>query len=142
MSKPTKQVIVWNNGLRNKSGGKIRAGKFAAQISHASMAFITRGGYFTKPTMVDGAIFMNPNMSNPAEAEDWMENSFTKVVLKVNSDEELLEIYNKAKSAGLEVHLITDAGRTEFNGPTRTCVGIGPNYSELVDAITGHLELM
>jgi PTH2 family peptidyl-tRNA hydrolase len=45
--------------------------------------------------------------------------------------------------AGLEVHLITDNGKTEFHGePTRTCLAIGPDDAEKIDAITGRLQLL
>jgi PTH2 family peptidyl-tRNA hydrolase len=53
-----------------------------------------------------------------------------------------MEIYNKAKEAGLEVHIITDSGRTEFKEPTKTCLAIGPDLSEKIDTITGHLKLL
>jgi PTH2 family peptidyl-tRNA hydrolase len=36
-----------------------------------------------------------------------------------------------------------DAGLTEFNGvPTKTCIAIGPNWSDEIDEITGHLKLL
>jgi PTH2 family peptidyl-tRNA hydrolase len=61
----------------------------------------------------------------------------------VDSEEELMQIHDKAVEAGLEVHLITDSGRTEFHGqPTRTCLAIGPDEADKIDAITGHLELL
>ena len=38
--------------------------------------------------------------------------------------------------------MIIDLGKTEFNGePTKTCLAIGPNKTELIDSITGHLKL-
>ena len=44
---------------------------------------------------------------------------------------------------GLEVHLITDSGRTEFHGQsTRTCLAIGPDDALKIDRVTGHLELL
>jgi PTH2 family peptidyl-tRNA hydrolase len=40
------------------------------------------------------------------------------------------------------VHLITDRGLTEFGGvPTRTCLAVGPDYYDLIDPVTGDLEL-
>jgi PTH2 family peptidyl-tRNA hydrolase len=61
----------------------------------------------------------------------------------VDSEQELMDIYDRAVRAGLEVHLITDSGRTEFHGePTRTCLAIGPAVAEAVDVITGHLQLL
>ncbi len=44
---------------------------------------------------------------------------------------------------GLVCSLIIDAGLTEFGGvPTRTCIAIGPNWSDEIDEITGHLKLL
>jgi PTH2 family peptidyl-tRNA hydrolase len=76
------------------------------------------------------------------EALEWMRSSFTKITLKVESEEELMEIYEKASRAGLVVHLVIDSGLTEFAGPTTTCLAIGPHYSERIDPITGHLQPM
>ena len=53
-----------------------------------------------------------------------------------------MAVYVKALGAGLGAHLITDRGLTEFGGvPTRTCLGIGPDYDQLIDPVTGDLEL-
>ncbi len=136
-----KQVIVWNNSLRNKNGQKVRAGKFAAQISHASMAFLLNGADFAR-TKEESIRFCNCSMTNSVEMKEWIETGYIKIVCKVNSEEELLGIYELAKATGLEAHIITDAGHTEFDKPTITCVGIGPNYSEDIDYVTSHLELM
>ena len=127
----TKQVIVMRTDLN------MRKGKMIAQGSHASMAFIARNGMF------DSEKFLNIQMPNLKEAQEWMLNSYTKVCLQVASEAELDEIYKKAEKAGLTVHMIIDSGRTEFNGvPTKTCLAIGPHYSEKIDKITGHLKLL
>jgi PTH2 family peptidyl-tRNA hydrolase len=61
----------------------------------------------------------------------------------VNSDEERMAVFDRAKAAGLEVHLITDSGRTAFHGrPTRTCLAVGPDVADWIDAVTGHLKLL
>ena len=73
----------------------------------------------------------------------WLTGAFAKVCCRVNSEEELMSIFDKANAAGLEVHLITDSGKTEFHGqPTRTCLAIGPDVAEKIDVLTGHLELL
>ena len=60
----------------------------------------------------------------------------------MGSEQELLAVYARALRAGLVVHLITDGGLTEFGGvPTRTCLGIGPDYDDRIDPVTGDLEL-
>jgi PTH2 family peptidyl-tRNA hydrolase len=59
----------------------------------------------------------------------------------VDSEAELLEIAQKAREARV-IHVITDAGHTEFGGvPTKTCLAIGPDEDEKIGAITGHLKL-
>jgi PTH2 family peptidyl-tRNA hydrolase len=69
--------------------------------------------------------------------------SFAKVCVRCNSEEELMAIHDKAIEMGLEVHLITDSGRTKFQGqPTRTCLVIGPDDVSKIDLVTGHLELL
>ena len=60
----------------------------------------------------------------------------------MDSLDELKEIEAQAKEANLEVHLIVDSGRTEFNGvPTPTCLAIGPDEADKIDEITGGLKL-
>ena len=72
-----------------------------------------------------------------------MTGAFAKICCRVNSEDELMNIHDKAIEVGLEVHLITDSGKTEFHGhPTRTCLAIGPDVSEKIDAVTGQLELL
>lgn len=72
----------------------------------------------------------------------WMKSGSTKITLIVNSEKELIDIYNKAKKVGLNASIITDSGRTEFKGiKTKTAVGIGPNNSKDIDKITGNLRL-
>ena len=61
----------------------------------------------------------------------------------MDSEEELLKIYEKAKKAKLPCSLITDSGKTEFNGvPTNTVVVIGPDKSTKIDKITKKLKLL
>ena len=151
-NEPVKQVIVMRAKFPDKDGElkKLRTGKYIAQGAHASMAFLT--SKFRS--------LLEPDRDNPRdeitgyciptfqrvpfsfEQFKWIADRFTKVVLYVDTEEELLEIYDKAKDAKLTAHLITDAGATEFNGvPTKTCLAIGPHYASKIDAITGHLKL-
>lgn len=72
---------------------------------------------------------------------EWDAGSFTKITLAVNSEEELLQINEKALQNGLPVRLIRDNGWTVFNGvKTLTCLGILANSKE-IDKVTGHLPL-
>ena len=122
---PTKQVIVMRNDLN------MRKGKMIAQGSHASISFLTR------------RIKSSGKLKVSAAEQDWLDGSFAKICVRVDSEEELLDVFNKAKVAGLEAHLITDSGKTEFNGvPTNTCIAIGPDYCSKIDKITGNLQLL
>lgn len=103
----------------------MRKGKMVAQGAHASLSA------FLSIKDKDDAV------------KDWLTSGFTKICVSVNSEEELIEIYNKARAKGLNCAMITDAGRTEFNGvPTKTCCAIGPNWAEEIDPITNKLSLL
>jgi peptidyl-tRNA hydrolase, PTH2 family len=125
--RPVKQVIVIRRDLR------MRRGKEIAQGAHAAMAWLTR-------RMVFGDASASVSLS--AAETDWLAGSFRKVTVTVTSEEQLMAVYEKARAAGLVAELITDSGRTEFHGvPTPTSVGIGPDYDDLIDPVTGDLDL-
>jgi peptidyl-tRNA hydrolase, PTH2 family len=93
---------------------------------------------------VDGVVDFHNwlGYSLPKDFDEWVETGTTKICLQVQSEEELLSLYQAALKAGLEAYLVKDAGRTEFKGvETYTAVAIGPNQSEAIDKITGHLKL-
>lgn len=76
------------------------------------------------------------------EEKAWLDSSYAKICCRVDSEQELLDLVEKAKAAGLTVHLVQDAGKTEFNGvPTYTCAAIGPHSLEKFEGITSHLKL-
>lgn len=118
----TKQVIVMRNDLN------MRKGKMSAQAAHSVSAFllekIATGRGWTEAEIL------------------WLQTGHTKICVRAETEAHLVEIYNQAKEAGLEVHIITDEGRTEFDGPTRTCLAIGPDFSSKIDPITGTLKLL
>lgn len=73
----------------------------------------------------------------------WIHGIFTKVVVGVNSEQELKDIYYAAQDMDLPCCIIKDVGKTEFDGiPTYTAVAIGPCDAALVDKVTGHLQLL
>jgi PTH2 family peptidyl-tRNA hydrolase len=148
-----KQVIIMRKDLN------MRKGKMVAQGAHASMAAIINLGYvhhntnsrtgkrlcskLEVPLWVERFEFSGkPDINLPAVIE-WLEGRFTKVCVSVDSEQELVDIIDRAKAAGLVTSLITDAGLTEFGGvPTITCGCVGPAYPEEVDPFTGHLKLL
>ena len=124
-----KQMIVIRKDL------KMRRGKEIAQGAHASMTWLSY--------RIQDAIEGNPVASYfNQEEEAWLFGPFTKICLRVDSEEELHEVHKKALEAGLLSYMCVDSGKTEFDGvPTPTCVAIGPNEAEKIDEITGDLKL-
>lgn len=131
-----KQVIVMRTKYPDGKGGylSLRKGKLISQGAHASMMWLVDRVKTIKPHYMD-------DLFSEAETE-WMNGLFTKVTLQVDSEQELLDIYNKAKGKSLLSYYVTDVGKTEFNGvPTITALAIGPNESEKIDLVTGGLKL-
>lgn len=138
-----KQVIIIRKDL------KMNSGKLNAQKDHASLGvFINmlKGIKYDEkfiPEIENEEYNLSLNVKVGSDLDVWLRESFKKIYLWVNSEEELLEIYNKAKELNLPAVKIVDSGLTCFNNtPTTTCVGIGPVAAELVDKITGHLKLV
>lgn len=124
-----KQVIIARKDL-NMSPGKL-----ASQVAHASLGALLSEIRDTRT----GTTF---TLKEKSAAYTWLNEDFTKVVLQVNSEEELLELYRIAKSKGMPCALIADDGKTEFDGvKTITCLGIGPDFNIEIDKITGNLKL-
>lgn len=120
----TKQVVVWRHDLN------CRLGKKMAQAGHAVMAFLSN----KIRAKLDG----DTATITLSKAElDYIQGNFRKVVLRVESEADLLVIYQRAKDLGLTVELIEDSGLTEFDGPTKTCLAIGPDEDEKIDQVTG-----
>lgn len=135
----TKQVIVVRKDL------KMKHGKMAAQVAHASMAAVLNQGEVIerkdKSDQVAVRRFDMDLMHNPALNHWLFLDSFTKVCVAVHSEAELLEIYEKVKAVKIPHALIRDSGRTVFKEPTYTCLAIGPLVNEAFDKYTGHLKL-
>lgn len=131
-----KQVIVMRKDLN------MRKGKMVAQGAHASMAVILDLFESLIDRMDDSTRYFT-SFEKGSPVLEWLTGKFTKICVSVDSEQQLLEIYQKAKDANIPSALITDSGLTEFNGvPTNTCCGIGPWHSEEIDKITGHLKLL
>lgn len=140
----TKQVIVFRKDILKGEHG-IRKGKFAAQCCHASLGSLLK--FFVKYQCV----YSGDQYTTKYEVEFgpdcildcWLNGIFTKIVVGVDNEEQLLELNEKCEELNIPHALITDAGLTEFHGvPTNTCLGIGPWESESLNKLTGHLSLL
>lgn len=129
-NKETKMVIVVRGDLKTVKGDKPRTGKLIAQGGHSVLGFVW-----------DNVKGKRVCFDLSDAQYDWYKSGQTKIALKAKDEAQLLEVFQNAKNAGISAELIIDAGRTEFGEPTKTCVAIGPDYSERIDKITGDLSL-
>jgi len=72
----------------------------------------------------------------------WESEGQKKVVLEVNSKEELFKIFGRAKKEKIPCYLVEDAGLTELEHGTVTALAIGPEDEKKIDKITGSLRLL
>ena len=112
-----KQIIVMRSDL------KMSTGKACAQAAHASLeAYLRASKKDTRGTTI------------------WLAEGMAKIVLKVGSEEELSEFYNRAKGK-FPCAIIRDAGRTQLKPGTATCFAAGPANEDLLDSHFGDLKL-
>jgi PTH2 family peptidyl-tRNA hydrolase len=117
-----KQVILIRSDV------KMDCGKKCVQVAHASiMAF----------NLVD----------HTDVAYEWLINGMRKIVLKVNNMEELNNVIYLASRAGIRSATVIDAGLTQLEPNTITCVGFQPlseNSEECVrlNELTKDLKLL
>eukprot|EP00965_Chrysotila_dentata_P199793 6179595-Pleurochrysis_carterae.AAC.3 len=117
---PLKMVLVVRTDL------KMGKGKIAAQCCHAAVH-----------------CFEEAQQVAPHRLDLWEESNGTaKVVVKCDSEDELLRVAAGARAAGLVHSLISDAGRTQIAAGSRTVCGVGPATEQELASITGHLKLM
>ena len=127
----TKQVIVMRKDLN------MRKGKMIAQGAHASVMVCVDIQSQWCPDYGFSEVQGGP------EFDEWMGSGMTKICVGVDSEADLIDIYEKAKRSGIACALVQDAGHTEFAGvPTYTCCAVGPDTDEKVDEITGSLKLL
>ncbi|MHA1410032.1 MAG: peptidyl-tRNA hydrolase Pth2 [Candidatus Odinarchaeia archaeon] len=114
-----KQVLV----IRVDLG--MSKGKIAAQAAHAAVTS-------SEKTRKYAATWWS----------NWFNEGQKKVVVKVSSEKELIDLKNAAEKNGIPSALITDRGLTEIPPGTITALGLGPAPNNVIDKITGHLPLL
>ena len=133
-----KQVIVMRTDLC------MTKGKMIAQGAHASMkVFFDRmveeqSGFVSTDAAVEMQLMITKQMW------EWATNKFfTKICVRVENEEDLLDIYERAQSENIVSAIVLDSGRTMFKGvPTHTCCAIGPDLSSIIDPVTKDLRLL
>lgn len=150
-----KQVIIVRKDL------DMSPGKLAAQVSHASMAFLTSQmkNNHIKPTDLDEMKDRRSCLDNSYVKcsvyiteeclNNWILDSFTKCILKAKNKNQLFKAKLMAESMGLkedeDFFLIRDNCYTELepeeNGTTLTCIGFRPMDNEIIDQIGKKYQL-
>lgn len=108
-----------------RSDLKISHGKIAVQVGHASVACAIKA-----------------QKQAPERFRKWFDEGQRKVVVKVAGTKELMALRAAAQDFGIISEIIADAGLTEVEPGTVTCLGIGPDEAKVVDKVTGNLPLL
>lgn len=140
-----KQLIIARKDL------EMSPGKLAAQVSHASMSFLTtqikndwskwisnsKDTYYSTELTFEKDLF-----------EQWIDGNFTKVVCQAKNKNQLLKAKTIAEQLGMvedkDFFLIKDNCYTELEpekidengtGRTLTCIGFKPMEDKIIDQI-------
>ena len=103
-------------------------GKLCAQAAHAAVS-----AYRAAST---GSVMQR------ASLRAWLRSGQAKVVLRVEGEEALAALHAAAVARGVAAASVRDAGRTQVEAGTLTCVALGPGSGEDVAELTGHLKLL
>ena len=158
-----KQLIIARKDLN------MSAGKLAAQVSHASMAFLTSGLRNNKNVQPITRSMQNIFADDPDtilgyEAkfqfdvetyEEWINGIFTKVVCEAKNKNHLLKVVDMANSLGLsegtDYFVIKDRCLTELEpeeidelgiGRTITCIGFRPLPDDIARQLSKKYQLL
>ena len=119
MQEEIKQVIIVRTDI------EMGKGKLAAQVAHASLM-----SYF-EVEKIDKNV-----------AKEWLDTGEKKIVLKVDTEEDLKKLFNAFKYKKIPAALASDAGLTQLPPGTKTALGIGPWKGSEIDQFTKSLKLL
>lgn len=127
-------------------------GKLAAQVSHASMAFLT--SYIRNYGKFSDYCYECILTLNKDMFEQWIDGSFTKTVCQAKNKNQLMKAVTIAEELGLkegeDFFLIKDNCLTDLEpeeiddagvGRTLTCIGFRPLPDETAHAISKKFHL-
>jgi len=100
-------------------------GKLAVQVAHAAVSAAEQARKYNKDWY-----------------DSWLRESQAKICVKVDNEENLRELKGRVDEAGIPNYLIQDAGLTQLDPGTTTCLGIGRLPTKIADRYTGDLKLL
>lgn len=146
-----RQVIIARKDL------SMGVGKLAAQVSHASMAFLTwkiRDNYNKWIRDNDFVYYSSELIFDKDLYEQWIDGIFTKTVCEAKNKNHLMKAIAIAENLGLkegeDFFLIKDCCLTELEpeemdengiGRTLTCIGFKPLPNEVAHQISKKYQL-
>lgn len=116
----SKMVFVVNSEL------SMGTGKIAAQVAHAALGL--------------HRLVLQNESKYASMLLSWTEYGETKIVLKGENTNHLVELENMAISLDLPCYMVHDAGKTQVKAGSTTVLGIF-GLNDQVDQITGNLSL-
>ena len=112
----TKMALVVRTDL------KMKPGKVAAQCCHSCL----------------GAYRQNRNQDLMRR---WLHEGEKIVTLKIGSEQELMALYNKARTLDVNAFYIEDFGLTQVAEGSKTVLAMGPDSNPKIDTLVGDLKL-
>jgi len=109
-------------GVRNDL--KMQKGKVAAQCAHAAVA-----------------AYVKAMKRAPNTLKKWIKYGQAKICVRIENEEEMLELRQLAKEYNILTSIIQDAGHTQVSPGTCTVIAFGPAPKAIMDELTGHLKL-
>ena len=111
-----KQVIVVHDALG------LPRGRLATEVAHASIAAFLA--------------------ASPEAQRQWLDEGMPKVVLRCDSEADMLGLHSAADRAGLPAQLLRDEGHSATPRGGATCLGLGPADNVELETITDNLCLV
>jgi len=105
---------------------KMKKGKIGAQCGHATL----------------GLYMQIANKKKYEKTlDDWLSKGQKKIVAKLKDESAMNLLISKATDAGIQYHVVQDAGKTQVAAGSRTVIAL-IDYENKLNTITGRLKLM
>ena len=114
-------VFIVNSSL------EMGVGKIAAQVAHAALGM--------------HQILLQDESKFGESVIRWFEFGETKIVLKGESTQHLIELEKRALELGLPTYLVQDAGKTQVKSGSTTVLCLY-GQTDRVDQVSGRLRLL
>lgn len=120
----------------------MQKGKVAAQCGHAAVAAYATA-LIQQPELLNHWMNTGRTMRRNGYFHIYLSHILggAKVTLRLNSEEEMLEIHKKAKQMGILSSIVRDAGHTQVAPGSKTVIAIGPAPKTVLEQITKDLAL-